>query len=105
MSWKIIVKCQFKSGTNFGHEVASFLAIFFYRRKKVPLLLQVSEDTSLFLLPPANEVWSKVMFIHRSVILFTGGGVYPLPEMATEAGGTHPTGMHSCKLVMSMVSS
>ena len=62
------------------------------------------------------------MFLHLSVILFTGDGVYPSiqwggapqadthwtphpwadtlpgqtpPEMATEAGGTHPTGMHS----------
>ena len=24
-------------------------------------------------LPPANEVWGKVMFLHLSVILFTGG--------------------------------
>ena len=58
------------------------------------------------------------MFLHLSVILFTGavshhamGGVYtpwadippgrqhpPPPETATEAGGTHPTGMHSCCL-------
>ena len=33
--------------------------------------------TSLFALtlslPPANEVWVKVMFLHLSVILFTGG--------------------------------
>ena len=57
------------------------------------------------------------MFSHLLVILFTGGtGVYPrmewvdltlpplgrhlpyrqTPEMATEAGGMHPTGMHSC---------
>ena len=27
-------------------------------------------------LQPANEVWGKVMFLHLSVILFTGG-VYP----------------------------
>ena len=27
-------------------------------------------------LPPANAVWGKVMFLHLSVILFTGGGVY-----------------------------
>ena len=27
-----------------------------------------------FLLPPANEVWGKVIFLHLSVILFTGGG-------------------------------
>ena len=38
-------------------------------------------------LHPANEVWGKVMFLHLSVILFT---------VATEAGGTHPTGMHTC---------
>ena len=25
-------------------------------------------------LPPANEVWGKVIFLHLSVILFTGGG-------------------------------
>ena len=27
------------------------------------------------LLPPANEVWGKVIFLHLSVILFTGGAV------------------------------
>ena len=27
------------------------------------------------LLPPANEVWGKVIFLHQFVILFTGGGV------------------------------
>ena len=26
-----------------------------------------------FLLPPANEVWGKVIFLHLFVILFTGG--------------------------------
>ena len=88
-------------------------------------------------LPPANEVWGKVMFKHLSVMLFTGRGCIPacnglrvytslgrhLPgqtpppprqththtpsadtprqtlshpnKTATEAGGTHPTGMHS----------
>ena len=97
------------------------------------------------LLPPANEVWGKVIFLHLSVSHSVhGGGVSawaPLPrqtppgqtpprqtppgqtpsgrqplqadtpqadnhysrqipsiphEMATEAGSTHPTGMHSC---------
>ena len=105
-------------------------------------------------LPPANEVWGKVIFLHLSVILFTGGvpgqvhprqvhppgqvhppwtgtppGQVPLrqvhppgqvhtPQAGTprpprqgppggtplqcmlgygqQAGGTHPTGMHSC---------
>ena len=27
------------------------------------------------LLPPTNEVWSKVMFLHLSVILFRGGSL------------------------------
>ena len=57
------------------------------------------------------------MFLHLSVILFTGGcllGGYALgrhpparqpplgrhPSLAaTAAGGTHPTGMHSCSFV------
>ena len=30
---------------------------------------------SKYLLPPANEVCGKVMFLQVSVILFTGGGV------------------------------
>ena len=92
-------------------------------------------------LPPANEVWGKDMFLHVSVILFTGRGVsgtppgrytplgrytprqvHPPPAGAPpsgrypplqvdpagtppqqcmlgygqQAGGTHPTGMHSC---------
>ena len=68
------------------------------------------------LLPPANEVWGKVMFLHLCVILFTGGGVCPTPSgcrppglgrphqgwanspppYGQQAGGTHPTGMHTC---------
>ena len=65
------------------------------------------------LLPPANEVWGKVIFLHLSVILFTRGvypsmqwvgwrtppGQTPPGRTATETGGTrvpHPTGMHSC---------
>ena len=78
-------------------------------------------------LSPANEVWGKVIFLHKFVILFTGGGQsgpgclvpgrVPAPRggclvqggacsrgalpggdtpTATAAGGTHPTGMHSC---------
>ena len=33
-------------------------------------------------LPPANEVWGKVMFLQVSVILFTGGGGW-LPARIT----------------------
>ena len=83
-------------------------------------LVLISSTFIVLLLPPANEVWGKVMFLHLSVILFTGGGsaskgsasgeVYiqgvgqtpldadPLSTMgySQQAGGTHPTGMHSC---------
>ena len=83
------------------------------------------------LLPPANEVWGKVIFsqacVKNSVHGGEGGaipaciaggipaclaaglqgwggvlpggllrGITPPPWTATAAGGTHPTGMHSC---------
>ena len=35
---------------------------------------QLAFDQNVFLLPPANEVWGKVIFLHLFVILFTGGG-------------------------------
>ena len=69
------------------------------------------------LLPPANDVWGKVI-ISQAFVCPQGGGMADTPprqtpsradtrppsprltapptEMATEAGGTHPTGMHSC---------
>ena len=69
---------------------------------------------SSVLLPPANEVWGKVIFLHLSVILFTGGCLLPggclleggacsrrdlvdtpRPRDGYCCGGTHPTGMHS----------
>ena len=37
-------------------------------------LVLISSTLIVLLLPPANEVWGKVMFLHLSVILFTGGG-------------------------------
>ena len=97
-------------------------------------------------LPPANEVWGKVIILHLFVILFMGvcawswgvpgargcawswgcawsggcllpgrvpaprgvcswgggacseGCLVETPQPATAAGGTHPTGMHSCLL-------
>ena len=53
-------------------------------------------------LPPANEVCEGYVFtsVCHSVQrggghVWRGGGVHA-GETATEAGGTHPTGMHSC---------
>ena len=72
------------------------------------------------LLPPANEVWGKVMFLHLCVILFTWWGIFcPSmhhrshdrgslsrgslsgrdPRVWSRVGGTHPTGMHSCLFI------
>ena len=55
-----------------------------------------------FLLPPANEVWDKVIFSQSSVCP-RGGDVAdtlwadtPWKDTPPEAGGTHPTGMRSC---------
>ena len=91
-----------------------------------PLILQ-----QLWFLPPANEVWGKVMFLHLSlsVILFKGD-VFPIacwdthparqtllprqnpsPQADTppdttgydqQAGGMHPTGMHTCYYILTL---
>ena len=54
------------------------------------------------LLPPANEVWGKVIFLHLSVILFTGGEylgrytpqqVHPLGRCTL--GQVHPLGRYT----------
>ena len=51
------------------------------------------------LLPPANEVWGKVIFFHLSVILFTGGsasvhaGILPPPTLWEQTPQSrHPRG-------------
>ena len=54
---------------------------------------------SFVFLSPANEVWGKVMFLHLSVShslhRWGEGGVCLGLQMASEAGGTLPIGMHS----------
>ena len=45
----------------------------------------------LILLPPANEVWGKVIFLHPSVILFTGGSTLA----GTPLAGTPPKHVHT----------
>ena len=44
------------------------------------------------LLPPANEVWGKVMFLLASAILFTGKVLFL--GGSTSRGGLHPGGLH-----------
>ena len=60
-----------------------------------------THPTGMFSCYRPQRSCGKVMFLHLSVILFTGGGVWqtpprPLQQTATAADGTHPTGMHSC---------
>ena len=56
-------------------------------------------------LPPASKVWGKVIFSEACVKNSVHGGRgsgpggdtwWRPPRTATAAGGTHPTGMHSC---------
>ena len=51
---------------------------------------------SMWLLPPANEVWGKVIFLHRSVILFTGGfpGTVPPRDQVHLRDQVHPPDTH-----------
>ena len=44
-----------------------------FSRKLFFFLLLVCRNVLLLFLPPANEVWGKVIFLHLFVILFTGG--------------------------------
>ena len=41
--------------------------------RRIKCFLSLYVFKSLYL-PPANEVWGKVIFLHQFVILFTGGG-------------------------------
>ena len=49
------------------------------------------------LLPTANGVWSKVMFLHLSVILFTGGLASQHASQVRSPGGLHPEGISASK--------
>ena len=57
--------------------------------------------STFFLLPPANEVWGKVIFLHLFVILFTGGclpqcmlGYHHPPGPCTPLDHAPPQTMH-----------
>ena len=39
--------------------------------------VSIKQANKLLFLPPAKEVWGKVMFLHLCVILFTGGDWLP----------------------------
>ena len=57
----------------------------------------VSKNEAGFLafLPPANEVWGKVIFLQASVILFTGGG-HVCPGWCACPGGMYALRGHAC---------
>ena len=47
----------------------------------------------VFLLPPANEVWGKIIFSQVSVVLFTGGAC--VPGVCVWLGACMPGGVHA----------
>ena len=51
---------------------------------------QYTSFRNAFLLPPANEVWGKVMLLHLCVILFTGGGLPPWESASRGLVGQNP---------------
>ena len=57
------------------------------------MLLDYTADgyATITLLPPANEVWGQVIFLHQFVILFTGGGACVVDRGACVVswGGMH----------------
>ena len=64
--------------------------------------------TKIVIFTARKQSCGKVMFLHSSVSHSVhrrgvrgggGGGGMHAGEMATEASGTHPTGMHSCSNV------
>ena len=84
-------------------------------RTEVHFYLRSNELSEVYLITVRNYCCGKVMFLHLSVILLTGGclplglrGVHSPrqtppradthtpPETATAGDGTHPTEMHSC---------
>ena len=81
--------------------------------KLIELVQEIETFKFKIYLLPANVVWGKVIFLHLSVILFTGGvrgQVHPWQAPPWQvhpsadgqcAGGTHPTGMHSCLFLKS----
>ena len=56
------------------NEVAQKCPAYFISDLFVDQLFCTVKKPTTSSLPPANEVWGKVMFLHLSVILFTGGG-------------------------------
>ena len=42
----------------------------------LPYVIVIVNITKCDFLPPANEVWGKVIFLHLSVILFKGGSTF-----------------------------
>ena len=106
-----------------GDLVTLLLDLLYISRAGWIFLLTFFVTKILLVLPPSNEVWGKVVFLRLSVShsvhrgcgeggcpgdvvdtpLNPDAGTPPTQrqtpspiETATEAGGTHPTGMHSC---------
>ena len=74
---KTVSKYDIKSGLAFT--VLYWNRCLYFRRLQKQVVC-VAVWLWLTLLPPVNEVWGKVIFLHLCVILFNGGGNLPNPR-------------------------
>ena len=89
-------------GEKLQYSLFKFTVIFCKVLSKVTSQIERLTSIDKIYLPPANEVWGKVMFLHLCVILFTGGEgvcsttprcrpswgwVDPPPRYGQQAGG------------------
>ena len=74
-------------------------------------LWTMAEIETKFVLPPANEVWGKIIVIHLSVILFMGRGCLPHCMLEYKPPDTHthpwtntpPLGRHTAGILWDTV--
>ena len=71
-----------------------------WRIYRSPTMNQHFHNIIFVFLPPANEVWGKVIFLHLCVILFIGGVCFPacitghMTRGSASVGGLHLWGLH-----------
>ena len=82
----------------YAREKLSLNAI--WRIYRPPTTNQYFHNIIFVFLPPANEVWGKVIFLHLCVILFIGGVCFPacitghMTRGSASVGGLHLGGLH-----------
>ena len=120
--WRAECRCCWVDRTRIAHSIATTIwseeLMKKYAYVKILLAIMTRANDKIVFLPPANEVWGKVIFSEAcvknsvyggvpgqgvpgpggawSVGCLVSGGCVEIPPTTTAVGGTHPTGMHSC---------